>query len=965
MWFGTADGLNKYDGYDFTVFRHRESDSSSLSNSTIRSLYEDRRGNLWIGTGVGLDRFDRESGKFLRIIINPPDSKAGYWRDVSSIYEDTEGLLWLACNHGLISFDPQTLQTSYYRTDASTSVWGDEKRNLWAGTAAGISRVNRRDSVVEDIPLEKKQARGNRQRPRVTSIISDHNGGLLIGTYDDGVFAAKVRDSLLLLPGRASDIPIKHVHALLKERNGTLWIGGFGEGLGRYDSASGTVERFVPDPQDPASISSNLITSLLEDRSGLIWIGTDGGGMNKLDPHPKKFALYRREPKNPNSLSGNFVKSIFMDDAAILWIGTLNEGLNRLDRRSQHWTHFRHDPSNPYSLAGNSVATICEDDEGELWFGTENGLDKLDRASGKFRHYGERFGIYGEVKIGKSVTALYPSNDGILWIGTEVGFGKYERLTDRFTWYGTFETRCICPCPPGSLWVGGYSVLVKFDMTSGSFQSFKNLPGDNQGISNGAVRSVAQGADGAFWFGTEEGLNRLDPATGTSIRYYAQEGFPSDFVYAVLSDRHGDLWISTNEGISRLDLGTTRFRNYGREDGLQSDEFNTGAYFQSKDGEMFFGGIGGFNSFFPDSMKDNPNIPLVVLTGFKKLDRETNLGVDIARLDEVTLKYDVTVFSIRFAGLEYTNSPKNQYAYKLEGFENDWVYGGTRREMRYTHLDPGEYVFRLKASNNDGVWNEEPLSVRIIIVPPFWKTSWFIGGSFLAALVLVGGSARYIFVRKLRRTVGRLEQEQALQRERARISKDMHDDVGASLTRITLLSEVAKREVASPDRVQSSIQKISDLAREVVTNLDEIVWAVNPKNDTLDSLATYITEYASTFFESAPIHCRFDVPEKIPPHHLTAEMRYNIFNAAKEALTNILKHSQATEVRLAFRIQDSSFELLIEDNGAGFHPDRVSRFSNGLTNMRQRMADINGTLSCTSKPGGGTTVKFQLPLPPS
>ena len=301
----------------------------------------------------------------------------------------------------------------------------------------------------------------------------------------------------------------------------------------------------------------------------------------------------------------------------------------------------------------------------------------------------------------------------------------------------------------------------------------------------------------------------------------------------------------------------------------------------------------------------------------------------------------------------------------MEGFEDDWIYGGTRREVRYTHLDPGEYVFRLKASNNDGVWNEQPLSVRINIVPPFWKTSWFIGGSFLAALALIAGSARYIFVRKLRRTVGRLEQEQALQRERARISKDMHDDVGASLTRISLLSEVAKREVASPERVQSSIEKISDLAREVVTNLDEIVWAVNPKNDTLDSLASYITEYASMFFESAPVHCRFDVPEKIPSHHLTAEIRYNIFNAAKEALTNILKHSRATEVHLAFRLQNSSFELLIEDNGAGFSPDKVPRFSNGLTNMRQRMTDINGTLSLSSKPGEGTTVKFHLPLPPS
>jgi signal transduction histidine kinase/ligand-binding sensor domain-containing protein len=965
MWFGTADGLNKYDGYDVTVFRHRESDSSSLSSSTIRSIFEDHKGNLWIGTGVGLDRFDRETGKFARFTINRPGSGENVWRDISSIYEDTDGTLWLACNEGLDSFNPQTLKTSYYRSDPCTSIWSDGTRSIWAGSILGLRRVDRRDSVIVDVPFEIKQSERNLRGPGVFSIISDLNGGVVIGTYDQGIFAAKARDSSLQVTGRPADIPIKHVHALLKARNGMLWVGGFGEGLGLFDSSNGTVESFLPDPLEPASISSNMITCLCEDRSGLIWIGTDGGGVNKLDPHPKKFALYRREPKNPNSLSGNFVKSILEDHEGILWIGTLNEGLNRLDRRNQQWTHFRHDPSKPYSLAGNSVSSICEDGDGELWFGTEGGLDRLDRATGNFRHYGESFGIYGEVKIGKSVTALHVSDDGTIWVGTEVGFGKYERSTDRFTWFGTFLARSICPGPPGSLWIGGYSTLVKFNVSSASFKSYKNAPAPNQSISNGSVRSVAQSADGAFWFGTEEGLNRFDPPTGTFIPYYSQEGFPSDFVYAVMSDQHGNLWITTNEGVSRFDLRTRKFRNYGREDGLQSEEFNTGAYFQSKSGEMFFGGINGFNSFFPDSMKDNPTVPLVVITGFKKFDRETTLGGDIARLGEATLKYDETVFSLRFAGLEFTNPSKNQYAYKLEGFENDWIYGGMRREVRYTHLDPGDYVFRLKASNNDGVWNEQPLSVKIIIVPPFWKTPWFIGGSFLASLALIAGSARYISLRKLRRTVGRLEQEQALQRERARISKDMHDDVGASLTRISLLTEVAKREASSPGGIQSSIQQISDLAREVVTNLDEIVWAVNPKNDTLDSLATYITEYASTFFESAPIQCRFDVPDKIPSHHLTAEMRYNVFNAAKEALTNILKHSRATEVRMAFRLQGSSFELLIEDNGAGFIPEKISRFSNGLTNMRQRMADIKGTLSLSSKPGEGTTVKFQLPLPPS
>ncbi len=962
MWFGTADGLNKYDGYDITVFRHRELDSNSLSSSTIRTLYEDRSGNLWVGTSRGLDIYDRDRGKFHRINLQGPAPPGMTNGDVYSIFEDSSGVLWLSGDAGVLSFNPQSGRAGYCRGAVSTFVQGGRQGQIWVGSVAGLKRLKRDNTALEEVPLQGEGG-VNLNHIRIDALAEDLAGHALVGTLGQGVYRASVLGASLSEVARFDEIPIKNVRALQQDASGVVWLGGLDEGLVRYDETDGSMARCLSDSRNPASITSNNVTCLVLDRSGLLWIGTDGGGVNKIDPRPRKFILYRHDPAGAPGLSGDFVKSIFEDRNGILWIGTYLEGLNKLDRKTRQWTRFTHNPREPQSISGNTVTSICEDGDHALWFGTDDGLDRYDRGTGRFTHYKGQLGSLNGVKISNSITVLHLSADGTLWIGTEQGIGRYNRTEDAFIWYGTILTRSIFDGPEGSVWVGGYSAIYKFDPKSGSFAEINNPTGDGGTISNATVRAGVLLPDGSLWIGTQEGLNRYDPVSGTFTRYYAQEGFTSDFIYGILSDSRGNLWISTNEGISSFDVRLKKFRHYGIDDGLQSEEFNTGAFSRSSSGEMFFGGIQGFNSFFPDSIRDNPTVPAVVLTAFKKFDQDITLGVDLARLREITLRYDETIFSLRYAGLEYTNPSRNQYAYQLAGFEKDWISGGRRREVRYTHLDPGEYTFRVKASNNDGVWGEQPLEVRITIVPPFWKTSWFLGGSLIVGLAIVAGTARYVSQLKLRRTVQRLEQEHALERERARISKDMHDDVGASLTRITLLSDMASREAKGSDHASASIEKISGLAREVVANLDEIVWAVDPKNDTLDSLAAYITEYTSAYFESVPVHCRFDLPDKIPPHHLSADMRHNIFRAVKEALHNILKHSHATEVRLAFKLQDSSLEIVIADNGIGFSPEKSSRFSDGLANMRKRMDDIKGSFAVVSKPGDGSTVTLHVRLP--
>lgn len=964
MWFGTADGLNKYDGYDITVFKHREVDSNSLSSSTTRCLCEDRKGNLWVGTMQGLDLFDRDKNNFHRIDLKMRDPAGNATWAVYSIFEDTARVLWLSLGFGVLSYDPQTGKTAHYPGAISTFVQGGAQGRVWVGTVEGLKQLNPEGTAVVDVQVGGNGGGVNLDHVRVEAAAEDDTSHLLIGTLGRGVYRAETAGTSLTKLVPLHEIPLTNADAFQRDAGGILWIGGLDGGLVRFDEDRGAVRRYLPDTHNPSSINSTNVTCLFLDRSGLLWIGTDGGGVNKVDPRPRKFGLFRQDPAGATGLSGNFVKSIFEDHEGVLWIGTYRDGLNSLDRKNQKWRHFTHDPRKPQSIAGNTVTSICEDPEGSLWFGTGDGLDRYDRTTGRFTHYKGRFGAFSGVNISNSVTVLHISGDGSMWVGTEQGIGRFDPTRDGFTWYGTILTRSIFDGPDGSIWVGGYSALYRVDPKSGVLTSFQNIAGNDKSISNSSVRAGALLPDGSLWIGTEEGLNRYDAASGTFTRYYAQDGFPSDFIYGILPDARGNLWMSTNEGVSLFEAAAKRFRHYGTEDGLQSEEFNTGAAFRSTSGELFFGGIGGFNSFFPDSMKDNPSIPPVVLTGFKKFDQNTPLGGDLAAIRRITLRYDESIFSLRYAGMEYTNTSRNRYAYQLEGFEKEWIDGGTRREVRYTHLDPGEYTFRVKASNNDGVWSDHPLEVTITIVPPFWKTSWFLGGSLIAGLVIVAGTARYVSQWNLRRTVLRLEQEHALERERARISKDMHDDVGASLTRITLLSDMASREGPGSGHAEPSIRKISDLAREVVGNLDEIVWAVDPKNDTLDSLAAYITEYTSSYFEPAPVHCRFDIPDSIPSHHLSADVRHNIFRAVKEALHNILKHSQATEVHLAFKLQDTSLEIVIADNGIGFSPETSPRFSDGLTNMRKRMDDIGGSFAVVSRPGKGTTVTFRVRLLP-
>ena len=1021
MWFGTGRGLDKYDGYSFTVYRHDPQDSNSISNNAVWAICEDRSGVLWmIAAGSELNRFDRVTEKFSTPF---PEAK------VTGIFEDKSGTLWFATHgQGLLRFDtgnhnlrrythsrldPGSISNDTVLTfceDRTGMLWVGSSRqlnsldkssgsfthydngpvgkvysiyedsefhgdNLWIGTSTGIYRydlalksfrhyenhgdnsggVNANDvrTVYEDregvlwIGTQAGLAQFDRSTGSFTNyesedpewsetqpvgiILEDRQGTLwsigpdnLIGEVD------KVNKKILYLRDPAYPMVGIQGHSMYEDRAGTVWFGTTALGVIKFDPAQKAFHNYGSVPFDKRTLNSRSVGGILEDRSGVLWVATPIG-LNKFNPAKDgtggSFTHYTHDSKNPQSLSHPTIWPILEDREGSLWLGTVGGGLDVFDRAKKVFVHHKHDPANSQSLAQDEVLSLFEDKSGTLWIGLgDEGLDEFDRASGTFIHHKPDPNDSNSINNG-SVGAIFEDRLGALWVGT----------------------------------IGGG--LNKFDRMQATFKHYTHDSRNLKSLSHHSVRSLLEDREGNLWIGTSAGLNRFDRKSESFTVLAEKDGLASDQICGILEDDRGCIWLNTGKGVSRFDPRTRTVRNYDEGDGVRKSQAYAPSGFKNSKGEMFFGGITGFVRFHPDSIRDNPYVPPVVITAFRKFDKIVQLDSAIAEKKEISLVYSENMFSFEFAALNYTNSEKNQYAYMLEGFDKDWIHSGTRRYATYTNLDPGKYTFKVNGSNNDGVWNASGASIQVIIIPPFWATWWFRTAFFVAVLLSAGGAIRYIEMRRLKRTIERLTQERALERERSRISQDMHDEVGASLTEIAILSELAQKEMEDKsDTAGSHIRKIADRSREVVDSMSEIIWTINPKNDHLNDLLAYLHQYAMLFLKSTAIRCRFESPETTPDFTLSAEVRRHIFLVVKEALHNVVKHSHATETIVRCGFGEGMIEVSVKDNGRGFALEQISRFGNGVLSMRKRIEDIGGTFTIDSHQGGGTKVCISVPI---
>ncbi len=756
MWFVTQDGLARYDGYEFRVFRHDPGNSRSLSGNLLMTGLEDRSGIIWLGDDLtGLNRFDPETETFTRYRHDPEDPHSLSHNSVWSLHEDHEGVLWVGTRDGLNRFDRETGTFTRHKPDPNdphslsckdvVRICEDRSKTLWFGTRQGLNRFDRKTGTFTQYHHDPDDPRSLGQE-NVWAICEDRLGVLWVGTRGGGLNKFDPETETFTRYKHDPDNPHglngNNVWAIHEDREGILWVGTENGGLNRFDRKTETFAHYPYDAGKPESLSFNYFWSIFEDDAGALWIGTRGGGVSKLDRGMRKFVRYHHDPTDSESLSSDNVNAIMEDRSGMVWIGTQGGGLDRFDPKSGKFAHYKHDPENPDSLSDNDVWAIREDRGGTLWIGMQGGgLNKFDRQTETFTRYKS---VPNDPKTLSyhTVTAIYEDRTGTLWAGTlGMGLNRFDRQTETFTRFrhdpadprtlGDDTINAIYEDHKARVWIGTFrGGLHLLDIKTGTFVCYRHDPADSRSLGNNNVRAVCEGDPGILWVGTQGGLDRLDVASGKFTHYLTKHGLPNDTIYGALKDDQGNIWLSTGKGLSRFSPYSGKFRNYDTADGLQSNEFNAYSYFKSSCGVLYFGGPGGFNTVFPARMKENPHIPNVVLTDFQLFNRPPGIGGDsplqrhISATSEITLSHMQNVFSFEFAALNYRLSEKNLYQYMMEGFDKEWSPPSRRHSVTYTNLDHGRYTFRVRGSNNDGVWNKEGTSVRMRITPPPWKSWW-------------------------------------------------------------------------------------------------------------------------------------------------------------------------------------------------------------------------------------------------
>jgi len=773
MWFGTKDGLNRFDGYNFVVYQHNPFDSNTIANNYINRLFEDSRGRIWTGSMSGdVSVFQRDDELFCRVPMVKESGEKLTTNEITFIAEAADGTIWIGtkgdgliqilvdgesgCNYSYNQFLNDPADNQSLSSNLVTTLLFDENEVLWVGTENGLNQYHKANNSFTTTIFDTKHPEALEMpgAHRISSMHLCHAGELWIGTQSGLVKFDRNSGNYAFYPNQYEVFRYSwgSINFIVEDYDNRLWLG-TSAGLMHFDPSTIHYTYFQHDPLKPKSLSYNIISSLLLDKTGILWIGTAGQGINMFDLKANRFKTLGRTPNPSSRLTGFSIRSILEDRSGDLWISA--DVLYRWNRRSGKLESFETTSDRPDDFGNTDAYAMIQAADGLLWLASTQGLFRYNPVSNQARLFAHTPGN-DEGLLFQEVNAVFEARDNSIWIATHNYFSK---LTDKQA--GTFQHFRYYPSDhaqsisrpvvfqdvDGIFWLGTAVGLVRFDPTDQSVIIFRNDPANKASLSNNLVKSILADPflpETYLWIGTSGGLNKFNFRAGTFEHYTIREGLPNDVVYGILPDEEGNLWLSTNKGLSRFNPKNKTFRNFDVNDGLQSNEFNTGAYYRSKTGELFFGGINGLNYFYPQEVVDNLHIPPVVLTRLKIGDqyitpknRPDLLKQSIQETTALTLRYD-DVLTFEYAALDYSASEKNQYAYKLENFNQDWIYAGSIRAATFTNLPPGKYTFKVKASNNDGIWNETGLAVALIITPPWWSTWWayLIYGLLLVSLLL-------------------------------------------------------------------------------------------------------------------------------------------------------------------------------------------------------------------------------------
>ena len=1003
IWFATYDGLNKFDGYDFTVYKHDIDDLNSIPSNAIRSLFVDYDNNLWIGTTKGLAKYDRLKDNFINYSTNYGYNLDNH--DILDVYMDSDSVLWIATIvNGLFKLDLINHKHKQYLLNINTPqsissndvrvIFEDSRNNFWIGTSHnGIYIFDRKAEVFTHIQHDTNNPNsliGN----EVYAITEDKNnyvwiaclrGGLSkihVNNIDKGIFTNYTHQS-----GNNNSLYDNTCRVLCPDKDGGLWVGNELGGLHYYENKKDIFYRITHKQFIENSLNSNYIYSLYQDKTGDVWVGTYTGGINVLSKIKQVFKHYKKIPNEKNSLSSNLVWEFDEDKKGNIWIAIDGGGLNMLNCATGKIEHYTSKNTN---LIKDAVLTVYIDNNEDIWIGTWNGgFAKFIKQTGQFTMYTTKNSNLSN----NNVFDITGDESNNLWLVTQNGLNKFNTKSKTFKLYNI--DNCNIPARQsevvktgikGDILIGtinGFSIL---NPITEEFTNYFFSQNDTNSLSNNFITSIFEEDSNTIWITTINGLNKLNRKSGKITRFFESDGFSNSNFHGIEKDNNGLFWISSNGGLSRFNPKTNEIKNFTKEYGLQGNMFIKKSHLKSKEGLLYFGGINGFNIFNPDEIFDNKIIPSIVITGFEIYNKPVKIGGNDSILDkhislteEIELSYKHSVFSFTFSALNYIIPEKNKYAYMLEGFDNDWICCGTNRKAVYTNINPGKYIFRVKGSNNDGIWNDEGASIKITIIPPWWKTWWF-----KISLVLLMMLALFLFYR-MRISILRERQKELEEKVRQRTDEliqvntqleEKQEEIVIQNTELaesrsnlekivqerTAELEEAKERAEQSDRLKTSF--LANMSHEIRTPMNAIVgfasllsepgMKINERNNYIklinnncESLLVLIDDLLEiSLIEANQIQIRKS-PFKIDQILNELEEYFKLRNKKNidlvfikpvykeeiiinndstrfkqifiNLLSNALKYTEKGYIRFGYEIKDAFIEFYVSDSGIGIN----------------------------------------------
>lgn len=975
IWLCYRDGIAKFDGYNFKHYTHKELETPFFKNITASVVFEDREQNLWIVTDAGaLMHYEHDVDRFQ--LMN--DTTRMIEGSAYAFAEDGEGNFWIGTTGGgLYKINPKTNVFKNYRTknnDTTTinndfviALAFDSKNQLWIGTTNGLCRYETDKDAFQRVKLINANPEDSYRFRVIRSLLFSEDGRLYVGTYG-GLhridLSRSVSTHYLHNPADTKSLSHNSIFKLQKDKQGNIWIATYGGGVNRYNPSTGEFSSWKGMMAERGKLHTNNLFTLYFDHQGRLWVSGADEGIFLHNPDSKKIHSIGSSQLDSSSISSGWIRNIFQENDSIIWIGFNGAGINQYNVKSGKVVkRFVNDSRDTTSLGHNAVVAIDQDGKGNLWFGLEGGgVNKLDKVSGDFKRY-----TYKPKKnsiANNAVSALLIDED-FIWITTYVsGLDLFNIKSNTFYHFRedslkslgiSFSTTDKIIKHDGNIWFTTHNGVVVFDKMRAIFVKIPNSKGDISTVSKNQDLELRP-------YTKKEILMNNDFSEIWKINY----NNPSDFHQEILwkdtlnhlqeeeirftADHAGNLWISAGSILTRIDLKKNDKSTFSVTNRITNDRRLSGI-FTADDGRIFLTGANGFIWFYPNEVEKDSTPVNVVLTGLEIFNKpvlvaradtvnrqEFYLPKHIGSLKKLDLYYHQNFFSFRFAALAFTQRDKIQYAYKLDGFDRDWVYVGTRKYASYTNLDPGKYIFKVKATNADGYWNEEPTSIDVVIHPPFWKTSWF-----MVLAVFLSASLIYMIHRY------RVAQSLKVERLRNKIASDLHDEVGSSLTRISIYSDLLQNGTEEAEQ-KTYLTGIGALSREVVSTMSDIVWSIDNRNDSLGALIIRMKDFATEVLQARNIDLEFSIRGVDENKTLDPALKQNIYLIFKESIHNIVKHAKARHVYVGLVNTGVEFNMIIKDDGCGFEQNGKNK-GNGLRNMQRRAEAVGGEFQIQNQQG--------------